>query len=242
MDISKLKNYIKFDESKHKYYNKQGEEYISVSTLVKKYAPPFDPDGAIIKRCAERDGLSVEELRLQWDKIRDEASEKGKEIHSLVEHWIKFKEIKDSQYSHYINQISKLPFKGKLNSEVIIFSDKLKIAGTADIVDIYDNNKASLWDMKSNKELKKKSFWSKEQRGYQMMMYPVEHLMDCNYIHYSLQLSIYSIILEEHGLWMEDANLIYTNPKTNLIEIHPIKYLRNDALNIIKNYHDMQKW
>lgn len=221
-----------FKEKEHRYFTKSGKELISCSKLIHKYSPEFDPKGEIIAGSAKKKGKTVEELRKEWDYERDSANEKGTNFHKQAEYWVENKQIQDSDYKDVILQLSKFPFKGQLQSETTIYSQELGIAGTVDLIDWFDNN-CDVLDFKTNKKLKKLSFFRK---GYEMMLYPVNHLMNCNFVHYSLQQEIYAIILEENGYWVENKTLLYINPKTRLIEQHPVQPLREEAMNIIKHY------
>ena len=44
----------------------------------------------------------------------------------------------------------------------------------------------------TNKEIKKRSFYDKNRKDVQHMKYPLNNIMDCNYWHYTLQLSTYA--------------------------------------------------
>lgn len=224
---------INFDAENHKYTLGK-KELISASTLVKKYAPEFDPDGTILARCAEKRGISVEELRKEWDDNRDDAGDYGTRFHAEAEHWIDTKKVRKSEFSDIVKQLKKVKFRGDLRSETVIYSEELGIAGTVDCLDIY-GDEIDIYDYKTNKKLKKSAFFSRE-TGYSKMLYPVSHLMDCNFIHYSLQQEIYGLILEQYGYWINEKILLYVNPKTRVIEHHPIQPLRQEAKDIIAHY------
>lgn len=230
-----------FKADTHQYFTKQGQELAPVSHVIKKYCQKFDPTGEIIARCAARDGKTVEEKRKEWDEIRDTASDKGNSFHRQAEHWVKTKTILDDDYKDVISQLTKIPFKGTLHSEVKLFSEELGIAGTSDLMDQH-NGIVDIYDFKTNKELKKKSFFDVKSRQYKYMLSPVSHLMDCNFVHYSLQLSIYQILLEEHGYWVNDKTLLYITPKTRQIKIHPTLPLYDEAWEIINDFKRRQSW
>ena len=78
--------------------------------------------------------------------------------------------------------------------EVKIFSTELKIAGTIDLL-AHDtkNNTFIIVDWKTSKSISKTSF------GGKMGTHPItKHLMDCKFVHYSLQLSFYRYLLESY--------------------------------------------
>ena len=77
-----------FHEEGHKYNDTFGNEFISTTTLLHKYAPEFDKDYWLKKKAKE---LSISEKRLaeQWKNITDEACERGTRTHNNLEDGIK---------------------------------------------------------------------------------------------------------------------------------------------------------
>lgn len=80
--------YLYFDESPHKYTDSNGNEYISVTTLIGNYCPKFDAKYWARKKAKEQ-GVSEKDILRQWDKIRDEACNRGTNKHNDLEHAIK---------------------------------------------------------------------------------------------------------------------------------------------------------
>jgi len=80
--------YLYFDEGPHKYTDTNGNEYISVTTIIGNYAPKFDAKMWARKKAREQ-GCSEKEILKQWDKIRDEACERGTATHNGLEDAIK---------------------------------------------------------------------------------------------------------------------------------------------------------
>ncbi len=224
-----------FEPNEHKYFF-EGKELVSASTLVSHFSPIFDESGDITRNCAIKRGKTEEELRAEWDNECEIACIKGKNLHRQVEHWIKHKQILDEDYKDVVEQISKIDFKGELVSEQQIFNSDLGIAGTVDMTEIRPNNISYLYDLKTNKKLTLRGFFRKGQ-GFEKMLYPVNHLESSLINKYALQCSIYSLIMEEKGYWIDGAELIYINPKTRKIERWEVPYLKQDALNMIDVYY-----
>lgn len=235
MKFLRGKNKIKFDPVEHKY-TLDGENFPSVSTLIHLYCPPFDPTGEIIARCAAKRGITVAELRKEWDFERDSACDRGHTLHSEAEHWIDTAEINEQgQYVETVRNISKIPFVGRLKSETVIYSENFKLAGTVDVIEQFPRKYCNIWDFKQNKKLSMKSFFERG-KGYSYMLYPVNHLMNCNFVHYSLQLHIYALILEDNGYTVGEKRLIYVPPNTTEIQVHPVLELKAEAKAIISHF------
>lgn len=224
---------IRFDEKEHKYFTKSGKELISASTLVHKFTPKFDEDGSISKRCAEKRGISQEQIKKEWEDLGKKAAENGTKFHAEAEHWAKKREVRDTEFSDVVGQLNAFPFKGSLHSEQRIGLPNWGIAGTIDLIDKFNSNECDLYDYKLVKELKKKSFFMYG-KGYSMLLPPVSHLMNCNFVTYSLQLSIYAIMLEELGLWVRKKFLLHVNPENRKIEQHEILPLEKEAMALIR--------
>ena len=77
-----------FHEEGHKYNDTFGNEFISTTTLLHKYAPEFDKD-YWLKNKAKELGISEKRLAEQWKNITDEACERGTRTHNSLEDGIK---------------------------------------------------------------------------------------------------------------------------------------------------------
>ena len=80
--------YLYFDEGPHKYTDSNGNEYISVTTLIGDYCPKFDAKYWAHKKAREQ-GVSEKEIIKQWDRIKNEACDRGTNTHNGIENAIK---------------------------------------------------------------------------------------------------------------------------------------------------------
>ena len=81
-------NFLYFEESAHKYTDTLGNEYRSVTTLIGDYYPHFDADYWAHKKAREQ-GKSEKQIKAEWDRIRNEACERGTITHNGLEDAIK---------------------------------------------------------------------------------------------------------------------------------------------------------
>ena len=201
MDIKKNfieNNDIIFTPKEHVYTSKTNPEikFTSVTQFVKKFFSEFDTQ-KISKKLTSTHPLyqhmTQEELLAKWEK----SSEMGRVVHKEIEEYIKNgNNVKEEKSKIAVNYLKENFNKTlELYPEVIVHSKKLKIAGTIDLI-IYNKecNEYNLVDWKTNKAIKKESF--KNKKGIKNS---TKDLNDCQYIHYSLQLSLYKFLLEECG-------------------------------------------
>lgn len=80
--------YLYFDEGPHKYTDSNGNEYISVTTIIGNYVPEFNSKYWAHKKAKEQ-GVTEKEILRQWDKIKKEACERGTHTHNGIEDAIK---------------------------------------------------------------------------------------------------------------------------------------------------------
>jgi len=80
--------YLYFDEGPHKYTDNNGNEYISVTTIIGNYCPKFDTKYWAHRKAKEQ-GVSEKEIIRQWDKIKTEACSRGNVTHNGLESAIK---------------------------------------------------------------------------------------------------------------------------------------------------------
>ena len=182
---------IELLEPEHRYSLKSEPEidFTSVTSITSQYFEPFNKE-EVAKRLVETNvkymGMTVEELIAQWDEARDF----GTLVHNNIESYINNENYEAiSEVNHAIKWMKK--FKNLSDfifyPEVKVFSRELRIAGTIDV--LAKDNKSNTFiiiDWKTSKSISKTSF------GGKMGTQPItSHLMDCKFVHYSLQLSFY---------------------------------------------------
>lgn len=89
----------------------------------------------------------------------------------------------------------------------------------------------------TNKKLDEKSFFDKRSNKCVMMKYPMNNLMDCNKVHYALQLSTYAWMLQKlnPSFVIKKLMLIHYDHKGNVTE-HELEYLKDDVERMCKFY------
>lgn len=224
---------IVFTEHDHKYIEvKTGKQLISVSTLISKYSEPFDPTGIILYKCAQKRGISKEELRAEWDKKRDDSCVKGTKFHEQAEEWILTGKIPDGPDKKIVTKFAKeIKFNGTVFPEILVYNIELGIAGQSDLA-IYNkkDNSVAIQDYKTNAEMYKKV--------YKKLLYPLGHLNDTKINKYALQASTYSYLLELKGFKIRADELCLYWIKEDGFEIIPVPYLRDDVIKMISHYSE----
>ena len=168
----------------------------SVTTFIGDFFEEFDAkkiSTKLVKSNIKYMHLTVEELMAQWTK----ASEYGTLVHEELEHFILHKtpvnELKSKQGVQWLkNYIVKSDFE--IYSEAVVYSKELKLAGTIDLL-LLDKKTGqyNIMDWKTSKRISSKAFRNK--KGNHAV---TSNIDDCNFNHYSLQLSLYRYILETY--------------------------------------------
>lgn len=215
---------IKINEKTHTYTDEKGKKYKSVTTLLGKYAPKFDPYGYIAKAVAKKQGVSVEQIKDMWEKIASDSRDRGKRIHKIIENYI-LDGIEDPENIELINSFKNLNLKGKLYPEEKIASEDLLIAGTMDLKIDRGNDIIDIFDYKTNKEI---DFFSK----YKNRLYaPISHLEDCSYNKYALQLSFYAFLCELKSFKIGRLGILWIDENDKII-YYPVPYMK-DTIEIL---------
>ena len=189
----------------------------------------------------------------EWQKKNIEACERGTKIHADLEHsFTKKKETDMKKYGlggkFLINtndslnksNIELLDIDKGVFPEYLIYrvSDdgKFRLAGQIDLL-IKDGNDIYVRDYKTNSKIDEKSYYNPRTKKYQMMNYPLNNLMDCNKVHYALQLSTYAWMLQKINpqFNIKQLILIHYDHDGNVTEI-PIDYLKDDVIRMCKWY------
>lgn len=211
---------VTLDHSTHTYTDKKGRLYKSVSSLLGEYKHPFEPHQSqkngktLIDNYTEKNGRTKEEWLELWDKQRDFACDRGHAFHSLKELIVAnspFVKIgNDLLPVRNINYIWNIVGEGRFDllpvgvyTEVCVWNQITKVAGTMDLLIIYPNRKFSIKDYKTNGEFRTESYQNRP------MKYPFTNYPDCHIGHYTVQLSLYAWLLEQYGYECIDLELLY---------------------------------
>lgn len=189
----------------------------------------------------------------EWQKKNIEACERGTKIHADLEHsFTKKKETDMKKYGlggkFLINtndslnksNIELLDIDKGVFPEYLIYrtsdDNKFRLAGQIDLL-IKDGNDIYIRDYKTNNKIDEKSYYNPRTKKYQMMNYPLNNLMDCNKVHYALQLSTYAWMLQKINpqFNIKQLMLIHYDHGGNVTEI-PVDYLKDDVIRMCKWY------
>lgn len=221
-----------FDKEKHSYTNAFGENYISVTTLLSKYKNKFDTDKHSA-RVAYREGVTQEFVLQIWSEITKTATDRGTEIHKIIENYItKAEEPCDDHkwlYDSYNNIVkTTIDSYKEVLSENLLYHNEYKVAGTADL--IYDHgNYFTIGDFKTNKRF---NYSSKYDEYFNE---PLDHFNYCEFNTYALQLSLYAFMYEQLTSKQCRKIVIFYLKDTAFIPIH-CNYLKSDIINLLNHY------
>ena len=309
MDNRYKDNFLFFDEGPHKYTDTLGNEYRSVTTLIGDYYNHFDADYWAHKKAREQ-GKSEKQIRAEWNRIKDEACERGTATHNGVEDAIKsvskfkeaikyLEEVKSGRCITIADIPDLIPrpldveeFKVATNnkypeiyrvfdfytergyviySEIGAFLIDYLISGTIDIF-CYRPTDFVILDWKTNRDgLKFEAGYYKKDKSTipnqltnewikkkQNMLPPLNHLDDCNGMHYTMQLSLYAImaeiildipcvglglchigspwVLNKYGQPLRDSEGYHVDPNgEETVKWFKIQYLKNEAKALLKD-------
>jgi hypothetical protein len=194
--LSDNKIFLKEDIHEYQLIDDPEMEFTSCTTFAKYFFQPFDKIGianSLTNTHPNYIAMTPQMLVKQWDKLAEE----GTLIHNEIEQFIKNKvDVPTREKSKVAIKWIKKNFTDRYDvfSEVIIYSKELALAGSIDIL-LYDKEEKSykILDWKTNKKIETSSY-----RNRMGTHKASSNLMDCNYIHYSIQLSLYRYILEEY--------------------------------------------
>lgn len=112
----------------------------------------------------------------------------------------------------------------------------LRLAGQIDLL-VKRGNDIIIIDYKTNKELKLKSGFDTKTRSTIKMKYPLNHLDDCNFMHYTMQLSTYAWMIEQLNPDYQVRDLIILHRDHNNVDtIYHLDYKKAEVIKMLKFY------
>jgi len=267
---------IVFNDEDHSYKSINPEEniqWISVTTLVSNFKKPFDADKVAKKVSKAKKSkwfnIDPEKIKEIWNSESERAMSLGTYYHNQREAdicslaSIEKEGIPVPVVSPIMKDGLKIAPSQKLTDgiypEHLVYLKSAGICGQADLIEVV-NGKIHIIDYKTNKEIKTESYKNWEGISEKMSA-PLNHLDDCNFYHYSLQLSIYMYMMIKHNPKLEPGKMFihhvkfeeeakneYGYPITKynengdpvVKEVIPIAvpYLKDEVINIISWLRD----
>ena len=233
-----------FNEEHHTYRYK-GNKYKSVTTIIKDFCQEFDADYWSRKKAIDRieeDGgdmsnknidLVTEQILKEWDDKRDRSCDLGTMVHLYLEQKfsteLDIEVVEDTEALLRIEKFETLITPRmkdfvSISQELRIFSHSLKISGTIDglFLRFMEDGSVKLYiiDYKTNGNLK-----TDKDKNYSKLKAPFGKYWENELNKYSIQLSLYKLILAEYGIKVDDCVLIYLPPSDRKPEVMRCKDL-----------------
>ncbi|KAG5187366.1 FirrV-1-A45 [Tribonema minus] len=223
---------VRFVDETHTYYiDGSSDGYLSCTTFIHGLFGKFDADAIITKMMkspkfaiGDYAGMTREEIKAKWDKNRDEAAAAGTAMHLNLEMYYNDEPHVENtkEWDLFCSYQKDFPDYKAYRTEMIVFAEDLKIAGSIDMVyhDPEEPGSYIICDWKRSKEIKMNNRF---QKGCSAL---TRDLDDCNLVHYSLQLNLYKYIL--HNYYDMKVNAIF------LCVLHPNQdtYLKIEGLDL----------
>lgn len=187
---------IEFNQEEH-LYSYRGQPLQSVTQVIKTLKTPFDSVGLSAKTAKKR-GVSVDMILAEWD----EAGRKGREKGTLVHSYIDSRAHNQSWNDEILPEMSAFDEWRQEEGRHLAFRrlewrvgyPELGIAGTVDAL-AWDTETGTyqVWDWKTGSKFNV----STQYRQY--LLPPFDDLDECELQTYSLQVSLYRLILRDCG-------------------------------------------
>lgn len=105
----------------------------------------------------------------------------------------------------------------------------LRIAGQIDLL-VKNGNDIIICDYKTNEKIDMKAGFNTQTKSSAKMLYPLNNLDDCNYYHYTLQLSTYAWMIQKLNpdFKIKDLILIHYDHSGNVTQYH-LDYLKDEV-------------
>jgi len=223
---------VTLDHETHTYTDNLGRQYLSVTKFLGLLSEKFEDTPAYAR--------ASDETRAQWKEKGRAAANHGTVIHNALELYSQTGQIL-AENAHMADAIKSITAEYKdyhqNHDEMCLYNDHYKLAGTADKICVLSNRKDSEVDIADFKTNVSKGI--QFHSDYKKRMYaPIDHLQDCNFVKYSLQLSIYAYFFEEltgrkvRKLWI---HFIPPHDFTQHYKI-PVIYMKNDVRLLLETY------
>jgi len=229
----------------HVYIHRDtGKRYGSVTQMLSSIEHEFETELVAERISKQRDddpkknpeyhGMTYEQIIDYWQMLNDTANEYGTYVHETIETYLlknKWWFPTDKLQKAVIKAYEELKIDEGIcmYPERIMFSEKYNLAGTSDLKIDIDDQWFDIGDWKTNKRFEYYSPFGTSLKP------PFDHLQQCHYSIYSLQLSIYAKMCEEEtGMKCRHIWIGYWDKEKETLTRIPIMYLKHEATQLLE--------
>jgi hypothetical protein len=204
---------VKFTAASHCYESVVQDDinWISVTTFLGAFKADFNAMQMAKKSSMNKKskwyGMSVENILLAWNTETKRSIDLGTWYHEQQERRItelasverngSTLKVISPIYENGIKYAPEQKLAEAVYPEHFVYLKSAGICGQADVVEVVDGM-VNIVDYKTCKEMKLEGFKSWDGVSKKLLR-PLQHLDDCNYNHYALQLSMYLYVILKHN-------------------------------------------
>jgi hypothetical protein len=237
-----FKNEVYLEPNEHKYFDSEGNQYISFSKVYEFLVKKFDSN-KVAGYCAN-DTKSKKEVIKEWDDLRD----LGTRIDKALERYAQtasFDESDDDLYTLVPAVLKKYEIYAKCFEQGIPYCKKYRVAGSWDKLSLRSSRKDSTFTLSDFKCFVKGFDSLFTVSGQPTLNAPFKHLPNNKYTKISIQLSFYALLFE----WLTgrrcerlfiDLIVPVCNEYGKVVsftnQVVPVNYLKNDVKILLETF------
>ena len=242
IELDKFNN-IKFFDKDH-IYTIRDRKITSTTSVIHKFQEEFDTE-YWANRKAEEKNIDVEDIKKEWKFKNRHAIMEGKTLHTFIENYFNNKitpypkeeiiaefgydaikdtyKIMEEQFLSFAKDVKNVLIP--IRSEVVVGDEEIGICGMVDM--LFYNKKMEeyqLWDWKTSTRIRRRSYFNKQ------MLFPLDHLDECEFNSYSLQLATYKYIIERNtNIKLGNSYIVWFNEKNASYEVIKCAPMSNEV-------------
>lgn len=201
----------------------------AVTAAVARFCVPFDQDYWANRKAEER-GVEKAVILQEWAEKAEASRKRGKDLHTGIQEFLQGKSVRNltPYVRNAVRACQELDIK-PVAVEQRVGSEVSRLTGVIDFVGMVRGRRAILeW---------KSAAIETRNRFNKKMLAPLDHLQDCNWSHYSLQVGLYLQILREaYSLDNLDGYIVEVSESG--YQLRQVDCIEDDARRIVQDLAD----
>lgn len=222
---------IHFEPENHKY-TVFGEEYISATTFISSFFPPFEKE-KIAAQLSRKTGKPAASYIREWEK----AAEDGTLLHERIDALLHGRSVEaETEDFKLFQQFIENNYINPARTEWTIYDEDSRIAGTVDLLNQDSCCGLTLIDWKRSKNLVDGNGNAITSSRFASNAYaPISHLCDVSFWHYALQQNLYRYILKKnYKIFVWEMKLVVLHPSLESYKILEVPVMEKEIEALIK--------